>query len=693
MSASTDDDAPNAAAGAHVFAARAFAALTPRMPEGAALAEWFAQSSDQNREEEIVDFFPTAAPSAPARPLTIAAWQRLGRAIRDEKAPAASLPERAALAWGEALCRRLGFDRLESAILSLALHYSASPRFEHLFDMLSRSRGGPTRFHRSPFLLGLLLGAAPDEIERSLAPEAKLLMSGLLHPGEGGDLSLPQRLVTLIHAGVAPGGDIYDQLLGPAAHADLPWSAFTHLGREGEVAADLLASALARREIGIHLLLYGPPGTGKTAFAKALAARVKARLRPIAESVDNEGEPNRNDRLAGLRLADRLATPGDTLLLFDEAEDLFAPRHDPFEARRVGSRVFLHRLLEEMAVPVIWTANDIYALGAPVLRRMTMCVEVRVPNLPARARLWREIGEAEGVPLAATDAAELARLVPVAPALAASALRAAKLTGGGTETARLVAGGIARAVSGERRSPAPALAPPAHYDPALINADSDLIALADRLAAPGAPRAVSLLLAGPPGTGKTAWAQHLAARLGMPLLAKRASDLLSPFVGGTERAIAEAFAEAREMAAFLLFDEADSLLFERTDALRSWEISEVNEMLAAMEHHDLPFACTTNLAERLDRASLRRFLIKIRFDWMTLAQTRAAFQRFFALEPPPGLEALRTLTPADFALTARRAAFEGASGDAAALVELLAAESAGRRGGRGPLGFASSVAA
>ena len=37
-------------------------------------------------------------------------------------------------------------------------------------------------------------------------------------------------------------------------------------------------------------------------------------------------------------------------------------------------------------------------------------------------------------------------------------------------------------------------------------------------------------------------------------MCKRASDLLDPYVGGTERAIAEAFAEAREMAAFLLFD-------------------------------------------------------------------------------------------------------------------------------------------
>jgi hypothetical protein len=57
-----------------------------------------------------------------------------------------------------------------------------------------------------------------------------------------------------------------------------------------------------------------------------------------------------------------------------------------------------------MAVPVIWTANDIDVLGPAVLRRMTMCLELRVPNLAARTVLWRRLGEAHGVALRDTDA-------------------------------------------------------------------------------------------------------------------------------------------------------------------------------------------------------------------------------------------------------------------------------------------------
>jgi len=82
-----------------------------------------------------------------------------------------------------------------------------------------------------------------------------------------------------------------------------------------------------------------------------------------------------------------------------------------------------------MAAPVIWTANDIGALGPAVLRRMTMCLELKIPNLVTRTRLWRRMAETEGVALPEADAARLARLVPAAPAVASAALRATRLVG------------------------------------------------------------------------------------------------------------------------------------------------------------------------------------------------------------------------------------------------------------------------
>jgi len=283
--------------------------------------------------------------------------------------------------------------------------------------------------------------------------------------------------------------------------------------------------------------------------------------------------------------------------------------------------------------------------------------------------------------------------VPAAPAVASTALRATRLAGGDADTARLIVEGVARAVQGGRLPTPEPEWDSALYDPTLVNADCDLDALAAALVRPGATRAVSFLLSGPPGTGKSAWVRHLAATLGLQVLQRRASDLLDCFLGGTEQNIAGAFAEARDTNAFLVFDEADSLLLDRTNAVRSWEISQVNEMLTWMESHKLPFACTTNLADRLDRASLRRFLVKVGFEWLTPAQARLAFGRFFGLAAPAGLDGLRTLAPADFALVRRRAAVTGAGADPATLLRLLAAECEGRVGGRSPVGFACRAAA
>ena len=134
-----------------------------------------------------------------------------------------------------------------------------------------------------------------------------------------------------------------------------------------------------------------------------------------------------------------------------------------------------------------------------------------------------------------------------------------------------------------------------------------------------------MCLQGPPGTGKSAFVRHLAEHLGLEVVQKRASDLMSMWVGGTEQRIAAAFAEARDSGAFLVFDEADSLLADRRFAHRSWEVSQVNEMLTWMESHPLPFACTTNFGEHLDPATLRRFVFKVTLDYLSPAQAECAW--------------------------------------------------------------------
>ena len=110
-------------------------------------------------------------------------------------------------------------------------------------------------------------------------------------------------------------------------------------------------------------------------------------------------------------------------------------------------------------------------------------------------------------------------------------------------------------------------------------------------------------------------------------MVRQASDLMSKFVGETEQQMAAMFAEAEAEQAVLLLDEADSFLLDRRDAQRSYEISEVNEMLQGMERFRGIFICTTNLMDRLDTAALRRFTFKIRFLPLRPAQREALFAR------------------------------------------------------------------
>lgn len=561
------------------------------------------------------------------------------------------------LVAAEAVARLLEFDRFETDLLVAAVAMARLPQLVALRHQLAEC--GQDMLPLAGRLAGAGQAEASARVRRSAPVALGLLRIDMARGGYR--LDLDWTFSRLLDQGEVEEERLVEALAGTRQKAALGRDAFVEHGADFDLLLRLLSGALAERTPGINVLLYGPPGTGKTEFARTLAAAAAAELFAVGECEEDE-EPSRWDRLHALQRAQRLLVRrGRSLLLFDEMEDLFADARATASGEyRSGSKIFVNRLLESNAVPILWTSNDIGAVDAAHLRRMSFVLRMDYPGPRARSRIVAHVAAAEGAGEAARGLDGLLADAPETAAVARVALRCAALSGGGATDAEAAARSILLGLRGGR-----GLAPGprgSDLDLGLYESDPPIAPLVDRLSAPGAASDFSLLLTGPPGTGKTALAAYVAQRLDRPLSVKRASDLLSKWVGETEANIAGAFAEARDQGAVLLFDEADSLLLDRGDAQRSWEITQVNEMLTWMDDHPLPFVAATNFARRLDPAALRRFVFKIELGSLSAEAAGRAFERFFGRRAPAGLDRIGGLTPGDFAVVRRQLRYRADAG-------------------------------
>lgn len=100
---------------------------------------------------------------------------------------------------------------------------------------------------------------------------------------------------------------------------------------------------------------------------------------------------------------------------------------------------------------------------------------------------------------------------------------------------------------------------------------------------------------------------------------------MSKWVGETETNLRDMFREAEDDEAILLLDEADSFLQDRRGAERAWELTQVNELLTQMENFNGVFICATNFMEHLDLAAMRRFSVKLKFEYLRQDQVVSLF--------------------------------------------------------------------
>lgn len=130
-------------------------------------------------------------------------------------------------------------------------------------------------------------------------------------------------------------------------------------------------------------------------------------------------------------------------------------------------------------------------------------------------------------------------------------------------------------------------------------------------------KGVTVLFYGKPGTGKTMCAQVLAKELGMELYRVDISQLVSKYIGETEKNLAKVFDEAKKGNIILFFDEADSIFSHRTEISGTNDKhanAEVSFLLQKMEEYPGVAILATNLIKNFDPAVMRRLTYSINFE-------------------------------------------------------------------------------
>lgn len=559
------------------------------------------------------------------------------------------------------LSTRFRLSRAEQDALLLAAAPELDRAYERIYAYIVDSLN-----RRLPCVeLILAVMSATPETRLLLGPAGRLRRYGLLRPIPGAPVELAQELV------VAPG--LFDLLLGgdgdaalvgqdpgeiagPAAYVVPPQLQTARLARLGR--------ALAAGQID----LVGMWGAARAAQLDAATALANQAGRPLRTLPAGPGD----DTIAAARVAAALGA-----VLWVATDDL-----DGAAAAAVTD------LLARSRIPAVLTGTAPWRPVGLLAVRAYAEFDIPVPDYEQRREVW-----SAALPgLDQTVVSDLAIRYRMSGeelrAVASVADTGARFAGNGRPAglADHVAPAVAAVTRGRTTGFARAVTPRRTVDDLVLPAEQFRHVMEIAAAFRAWPRVaeawgfgrgagdmgVKALFTGEPGTGKTLTAEILAGMLGLELLKVDLSQVVSKWVGETEKHLEAAFRQAEESQAVLLFDEADALFGKRGDVKHGtdrYANLEVGYLLQRLESSGALVILTSNLRENIDAAFTRRFQFVVNFARPgppeRLRLWRIAFPPEAPLAADVDLGALSKLdmTGAGIASAARSAALIAADSD------------------------------
>lgn len=392
----------------------------------------------------------------------------------------------------------------------------------------------------------------------------------------------------------------------------------------------LLLSGKSRAE-GFNLLLYGVPGTGKSEFSRALASYLNYPLFEI-KNTDEESDCIESDsfRFIALRGCQNTCKTESSIILIDESDEMLNGADGLFSRGRNSNKNVINGILDKSRHICIWITNTYHLIDDSTKRRFDYSIEFKNLSCNSRVNIWQNTLHKFGVEnsfltddikylsdkyetnagsinVAVKNFTKMADKTDKTPIETMELIFNSQLnimdikTNSTYENSKYSLDGLN--IKGETPINEINLIIKKFYENSDRKTNFPI-------------KNMNLLFFGPSGTGKTEFAKYLAKSMDKELISKKGSDFLDKYVGGTEKSIRDAFREAELKKSILFIDEFDGLISSRENATRSWEVSQVNELLTQMEEFKGVLICATNFKSRMDAAAIRRFNFKVEFDYL-----------------------------------------------------------------------------